>query len=88
VGSPVRVGGLTVCTSDLLHGDANGVTNIPVELATEIADVAEEYIAAEAFVIQYMKADGPKTIAEFSERRKAMGEAIAAIRRRVSRKKT
>src|SRR6185503_14896242 len=29
VGRPVRVGGLDVRTGDLLHGDANGVTNIP-----------------------------------------------------------
>jgi regulator of RNase E activity RraA len=88
VGSPVRVGGLAVSTGDLLHGDANGVTSIPVNLAAEIADVADEYIAAESFVIQYMKSDGPKTTAEFTARRQAMGEAIAAIRRRVSRKET
>ncbi len=29
VGMPVRVGGLVVDPGDLLHGDANGVTNIP-----------------------------------------------------------
>jgi regulator of RNase E activity RraA len=87
VGMPVTVGGLEVNTGDLLHGDANGVTSIPMELAAEIADVAEEFIAAEAFVIDYMKSTNPKTIAEFTARRKAMSEAIAAIRRRVSRKK-
>ena len=27
---------------ELLHGDANGVTNIPLELASEIADVSAE----------------------------------------------
>jgi regulator of RNase E activity RraA len=85
VGMPVNVGGLEVNTGDLLHGDANGVTSIPIELAAEIADVADEFIAAEAFVIEYMKSTKPKTIAEFTARRKAMSEAIAAIRRRVSR---
>jgi regulator of RNase E activity RraA len=84
VGLPVSVGGLAVNTGDLLHGDANGVTSIPIEIATEIADVAEEFIAAEAFVIEYMKSNAPKTIAEFAARRKAMGDAIAALRRRVS----
>jgi regulator of RNase E activity RraA len=86
VGLPVNVGGLVVNTGDLLHGDANGVTSIPVDLAGEIADVAEEFIAAEAHVIDYMKSSAAKTVSEFASRRAAMGEAIAAIRRRVSRK--
>ena len=30
VGTPVRIGGLTVRPGDLLHGDKHGVTNIPV----------------------------------------------------------
>jgi regulator of RNase E activity RraA len=86
VGKPIDVGGLAVSTGDLLHGDANGVTSIPIEIATEVADVADEFIAAEAHVIDYAKSAGPKTIAEFSARRTAMGDAIAVIRRRVSRK--
>jgi regulator of RNase E activity RraA len=86
VGKPVTVGGLPVNTGDLLHGDANGVTSVPIELAAEIADVAEEFIAAEAFVIDYMKSNRPKTTIEFSERRKEMSDAIAELRRRVTRK--
>ena len=35
VGLPVRVGGLAVGAGDLLHGDANGVTNIPLEIAAD-----------------------------------------------------
>ena len=88
VGGPVRVGGLAVNTGDLLHGDANGVTNIPLDLAAEIADVADEFIAAETHILQYVKAAGPKKVAELAARRAAMGEAIAALRRRVSRKRT
>jgi regulator of RNase E activity RraA len=86
VGSPVRVGGLSVQNGDLLHGDANGVTSIPVDLAAEIADAAEEFIAAEMHVLGYVKAGGTKTVAELAAGRAAMGEAIAALRRRVSRK--
>ncbi len=86
VGSPVRVGGLNVSTGDLLHGDANGVTDIPLDIATEVADVAAEFIAAEAHVIEYVKAAGPKSVAELAARRALMSEAIAKIRRRVSRK--
>jgi regulator of RNase E activity RraA len=86
VGKPVSVGGLAVHNGDLLHGDANGVTNIPIELAAEIADVADEFIAAEMHVIQYAKSSGPKKVTELAAGRAAMGEAITALRRRVSRK--
>ena len=64
VGAPVEVGGLTVHNGDLLHGDANGVTSIPLDLTSEIADVADEFIAAESHVIDYAKAAGPKDVAE------------------------
>ena len=87
IGTAVRVGGLAVETGDLLHSDANGVTNIPLDLAAEVADAAEEFIAAETHVIGYAKSAGPKQIAELAAGRAAMGEAIAALRRRISRKR-
>ena len=87
VGLPVRVGGLIVETGNLLHADANGVTNIPLEIASEIVDVAPEYIAAEELVIGYNKAPGEKNIAELVERAVACKAAIAEIQRRVSRAK-
>jgi regulator of RNase E activity RraA len=87
IGHPVRVGGLHIQPGDLLHGDANGVTNIPIDIAAEIAEVAKEYVAAEKLVIDYAQAEGKKTITEVMERRRAMGEAIAALKRRVSRKR-
>jgi 4-hydroxy-4-methyl-2-oxoglutarate aldolase len=87
VGQPVRVGGLQVRPGDLLHGDANGVTNIPIEIADEVAEVAQEYVAAEKLVIDYAQAEGPKTIATMMELRRAMGEAIGVLKRRVSRQR-
>jgi len=86
VGSRVRVGGLPVQTGDLLHGDANGVTSIPLEIAAEVADVADEFVAAEAHVLEYVKGQGRKQIADLAEKRRAMAESLSAIRRRVSRK--
>lgn len=53
--APVRVGGLAVHPGDLLHADANGVTNIPPEIVSEVAEVAAEYVAAEAVVLEYLK---------------------------------
>jgi regulator of RNase E activity RraA len=82
----VRVGGLVVQTGDLLHGDANGVTNIPLEIAAEVADAAEEYVAAENHVLDYVKAKGPKNIAEFNLRRQTLTDALAPLRKRVTRK--
>ncbi|MEE8452405.1 MAG: RraA family protein, partial [Thermoguttaceae bacterium] len=61
LGLPVRVGGLAVDQGDLLHGDANGVTNIPPQIATEVADAAEEFIAAEKIILDYVQGSGEKT---------------------------
>ena len=46
---------------DLLHGDRNGVTNIPLEIAAEIADIADEFVAAEKIVLDYVRGPGEKT---------------------------
>src|SRR6266498_1875089 len=53
---PVQVGGVTVHPGDLLHGDRNGVTTIPNEVAAEVAAGCVELMAAEAVVLDYLKA--------------------------------
>ena len=78
----VRVGGVTVQPGDLLHADANGVTTIPLDIAPEIADAADEYVKAESIVLDYLKAGKPEAKA-FGEARKAMLTEIAALGRRV-----
>lgn len=85
VGVSVRVGGLTVGTGDLLHGDGDGVTSIPHEIANEVADVAPEYVAAERIMLDYVESGTEKSIVELMERRAATGEAMRALRQRVSR---
>jgi 4-hydroxy-4-methyl-2-oxoglutarate aldolase len=52
----VRVGGVTIHPGDLLHGDRNGVTTIPVEIAPSVAEACAEYVAAEALVLDYLLA--------------------------------
>jgi len=86
LGLPVRVGGLMVNQGDLLHGDANGVTSIPLEIAAEVADVAEEFIAAEDIIMKYVKAPGAKNITEYDKLRKEFQAAAAALGKRVSGK--
>ncbi|MEX2307949.1 MAG: RraA family protein [Pirellulales bacterium] len=86
IGRPVRVGGLVIQPGDLLHGDANGVTSIPLDITSEVADVAGEFVMAEQHLIEYAQASGTKLLAEIMARRRAMGDAIATLRQRVSRK--
>jgi regulator of RNase E activity RraA len=84
---PVTVGGITVQPGDLLHADANGVTTIPLEIAPEIADAAAEFVAAEAIVLDYLKAGAPQHKA-YAEARGATMSAIAALGKRVRAKIT
>lgn len=48
---PVRVGGLTIYPGDLLHGDCNGVTTIPHEIAAAAPAVCAEFLRHEEGVL-------------------------------------
>lgn len=48
---PVHVGGVTIHPGDLLHGDRNGVTTIPLEIAHAIPYACSEYLKHEALVL-------------------------------------
>jgi regulator of RNase E activity RraA len=85
LGLPVRVGGLMVNQGDLLHGDANGVTNIPVEIAAEIADIAGEFLAAEEIVMNYVKTPGTKSVSRYNDLRKEFQSTVTTLTKRVSR---
>lgn len=85
LGLPVRVGGLMVNPGDLLHGDANGVTNIPPEIASDLADVAPEFVAAEGLMLDYVKAPGQKSVARFVELRKEFQAVVTKLKQRVAR---
>ena len=78
LGLQVRVGGLVVSEGDLLHGDINGVTSIPRSIAAEVAEVAGEFVAAEAIILGYLTGPGEKS-------RKAFSEASAEFRSEVNR---
>src|SRR4029453_6935638 len=87
LGLPVRVGSLMVNQGDLLHGDANGVTNIPPEIAGEVADIAGEFLAAEDLVMKYVKSPGEKSVARYNELRKEFQAVAATLTKRVARRK-
>lgn len=79
LGLPVRVGGLMVSQGDLLHGDANGVTSIPTEIASDIADMAGDFVRAEAIMLDYVKSEGSKSREEFIQRRKEFQSIVARL---------
>ena len=84
VEAPVVVGGITVYQGDLLHADRNGVTTIPHEIASEVAGCCREFAAAEQIIFDYLK--GPRiTVAGFDEARRACGDAIETLGRRLRR---
>jgi regulator of RNase E activity RraA len=86
VGLPVCVGSLVVRPGDLLHGDANGVTNIPPEIATEVADVAQKFVDAERIVLDYVQGSGEKSVAGLRRVREEFTAVVGKLRERVGRK--
>lgn len=56
VGVAVEVGGLRVEPGDLLHGDEHGVTNIPLEIASQIPDAARRIEEQERGIIELCRA--------------------------------
>lgn len=86
IGLPVRVGGLMVNQGDLLHGDINGVTNIPPEIVTELAGITPEFVAAEQIVLDYVRQKGPKTPAGLAAARKEFQAVVVKLTDRVKRK--
>ncbi|HEY1190429.1 MAG TPA: RraA family protein [Gemmata sp.] len=61
---PVRVGGVWITPGDLLHGDRNGITTIPHELAALTAEGCAGFMDAEAVVLNYLR-QGNATAAGF-----------------------
>ena len=84
LGEPIRLGGLVVQTGDLLHGDANGVTNIPHAIATQVADAAAEFVAAEKDLLDYMQGSAEKSAARAAELLQELAAATSALRKRLA----
>ncbi len=79
---PVHVGGITIFPGDLLHGDENGVTTIPVEIASEIPDACAVFMEAEAIMLDYLKEE-EVTSKGFAERRAASRQMIEELGKRL-----
>lgn len=75
---PVRVGGVWINPGDLLHGDRNGVTTIPIELAAATADGCAAFMAAEQVVLDYLKSKAV-TPEGYATARKECGRQIQEL---------
>lgn len=79
---PVHVGGVTILSGDLLHGDCNGVTTIPNAIAAELADIVAEFVAAEEIVLNHLNGDNP-SVKGFGEARKEYKAVVDKLTERV-----
>jgi regulator of RNase E activity RraA len=81
---PVHVGGVMIHPGDLLHGDRNGVTTIPHEIASAVAHACPEYMAAEAVVLDYLRSGriDPKG---YSAARNECRDRIEALARKLKK---
>lgn len=55
VGAPVIVGGLTIATGDILHGDMHGVVALPAEVAPLLPAIVRRQKADEAKILAYCR---------------------------------
>jgi regulator of RNase E activity RraA len=79
---PVHVGGIVIHPGDLLHGDRNGVTTIPHEIASAVAQGCPDFMAAEAAVLDYLKA-GKIDAKGYAAARKESQAMIEALGKRL-----
>jgi regulator of RNase E activity RraA len=81
---PVRIGGVVIHPGDLLHGDRNGVTTIPLEIAEATAEACAEFVAAEAVVLDYVKS-GKVTAEGYAAAHQECRRRINALGERLKR---
>lgn len=83
---PVNVGGVLIKPGDLIHGDCNGVTTIPLAIAEELAAIAADFVAAENIVIEAMRGKKP-SLADLKAARVESKAQIAEISKRIKHPK-
>lgn len=66
VGVPVQVHGMTVRTGDIMHGDVNGLTEIPKEGLDQLAGKVEQVRSSEQALMSRVK-KGPFTIEDLRD---------------------
>ncbi len=84
VGVPVHVGGVFIHPNDLLHGDVNGVTTIPTEIAAEMADIGDDFVAAEEVILKALRSGSP-TVEVLKDARAESKAMVEKLKKQISR---
>ena len=84
--TPVSVGGITIKPGDLLHGDRNGVSTIPVDIAAELPEACKKIAASEKIVFDYLQAGSVTSeglsdiLKQWGKLRKELAEPFKKVR--------
>ena len=68
---PVTIGGLEIQPDELLHADENGITQIPKEIASQVADICDEFIASEGIILDALQQPNLSVTALYEARAEA-----------------
>jgi regulator of RNase E activity RraA len=79
---PVHVGGVTIKPGELIHGDRNGATAIPIEIASDVAQACSEYVQAETILLDVLR-KGSVDLESFTRARRASKDRIAELAKRL-----
>ncbi len=81
---PVEIGGLVIYADDLLHADRNGITQIPGDIATEVADAAGDFMESERVFLDVLN-QPDVTMQQFKQARAHSKDLQKQLQQRVSR---
>ncbi len=70
---------------DLLHADVNGVTTIPKEIASALADIGDAFVSAEMVILNCLREFGPDA-KKLNEAKMESKRQMAVLREQVARK--
>lgn len=79
---PIQVGGISIAPDDLLHGDGNGVTTVPKEIASDVADACAEFAAAEQVIIDVAQSVSP-SLADLRAAYQEKAQLVSELGKRV-----
>ena len=82
VNGGVTVGGLSIQPGDLLHADANGVVQIPREIAADVVEMIDPFLAAEQIYLDRAARPGAISLEELDEAFGRMKEQSSALTQR------
>ncbi len=81
----IEIGGLVIQPDALLHADRNGITQIPKDIAAEVADAADEFMESERVFLDVVNQPGV-TLAQFKAARAESKSLQMKLQAKLSRR--